>query len=147
MDLLRRTPRRAGIVACANGEERPANVLPLTLSVTKTPFERPPDYFGGGAGNPYTWVDFPVCPVEIDGEYWVIYKNGDIPTVFRWRGTNLENGKRQADGSAPLPVRRPYLLGGLWYDPRRRSSTPPCTAVLRRLRADGAADPPGHQHR
>ena len=52
----------------------------------------------------------------IDGDYWVIYKNGDIPTVFRWRGNNIENGKRQPDGTATFPVKRPYILGGVWYD-------------------------------
>ena len=36
-----------GILSCANGEEKPASLLPLTLSVTKTPFDSPPDYFGG----------------------------------------------------------------------------------------------------
>ncbi len=105
-----------GILSCVRGAEEPVNVLPLTLSLTRTPFDNPPEYFGGGAGNPYRWVDFPICPVMIDGEYWVLYKNGDIPTVFRWQGNNIENGKRQPDGTATFPVRRPYILGGVWYD-------------------------------
>src|ERR1043165_1331845 len=40
--------------------------LPFTMSVTSIDFDSPPEYFGGGSGNPYPWVDFPVCPVVID---------------------------------------------------------------------------------
>lgn len=90
--------------------------LTFKLTVTKIKFNNPPDYFGGGQGNPYPWVDFPVCPVVMDGEYWVMYMTGDGPPVYRWKGTNIENGKRQPDGSAPFPAKRPYMLGGMWYD-------------------------------
>jgi hypothetical protein len=95
-----------------------ARSLPFSMSVTKIDFDNPPDYFGGGTGNPYPWVDFPVCPVVIDNEYWVMYMTGDGPPVYRWKGTNIENGKRQPDGSASfaVAVQRPYMLGGMWYD-------------------------------
>jgi len=86
-------------------------------TITKVPFPNQPDFFGGGQGSPYTWSDFPLCPVEIDGEYWVMYKSGDGSTVFRWKGTNLEDVKRQANGTAQLPsTSKPYMLGGMWYD-------------------------------
>jgi hypothetical protein len=106
----------------ATGEAASTNVetpsLPFTLSIEKMPFENMPDYFGGGQGNPYSWVDFPICPVVIDGEYWIMYRTGDTPAVYRWKGTNIEDGKRQPDGAAPMPggVKRPYMLGGMWYD-------------------------------
>ena len=100
-------------ISAAGAETR---FLPCSITVTKMPLNNPPDYFGGNAGNPYTWVDFPVCPVLIDGEYWVIYKSGDNNTVYRWQGTNIENGQRQPDGFASFPVLRPYMLGGMWYD-------------------------------
>jgi len=90
--------------------------LPFKMTVTKVPFDNQPDYFGGGNGTPYTWTDFPLCPVEIDSEYWVIYKSGDGPGVFRWKGTNIENCKRQPDGITQFPTWRPYMLGGMWYD-------------------------------
>lgn len=94
--------------------------LPFRMSVEELKFDHQPDYFGGGQGNPYPWVDFPICPVVIDGEYWVMYMTGDGPPVYRWKGTNIENGRRQPDGSAPFPARRPYMLGGMWYDSGER---------------------------
>lgn len=97
--------------------DAPVPSLPFSMTIQKQPFPNMPDYFGGGPGNPYTWVDFPVCPVMIDGEYWVIYKNGDGPNVYRWKGANIEDAKRQPDGKAPFPqIKRPYFLGGMWYD-------------------------------
>ncbi len=85
------------------------------MTFTRIPFEDQPEYFGGGEGN--RWCsDFPYCPVMIDGEYWVMYKSGDGNTVFRWKGTNFENCRRQPDGFGSMPVNRPYMLGGMWYD-------------------------------
>ena len=52
----------------------------------------------------------------IDGEYWIIYKNGYNGPVFRFKGTNIENAIRQPDGAANFPLRTPYILGGVWYD-------------------------------
>lgn len=103
--------------ANAKPSDLKANTLPFSLSITEEPFINQPDYFGGGQGNPYAAADFPVCPVLIDGEIWVIYMLGEENTpVYRWKGTNLENGKRQPDGHASFPVKRPYMLGGMWYD-------------------------------
>ena len=47
--------------------------LPFTVKVTPQQPAHQPDYMG--PNNPVD-MDFPFCPVEIDGEYWVIYKNG-----------------------------------------------------------------------
>jgi len=93
--------------------------LPFKMTFTPLPFENQPDYFGGGEGN--AWCsDFPYSPVKIDNEYWLIYKSGDGPAVYRWKGTNIENCKRQPDGFASFPTRRPYMLGGMWYDKTTR---------------------------
>ena len=93
--------------------------LPFNISVTQIPFKNQPDYFGGGQGN--RWCsDFPYCFVMIDGKYWAIYKSGDGPTVYRWKGTNIENCKKQPDGYAAFPTRRPYMLGGMWYDSKEK---------------------------
>ena len=61
-------------------------------------------------------MDYPFCPVLMDGEYWVLFKNGYRHDVHRYQGTNIENAKRQPDSSASFPVRAPYMLGGMWYD-------------------------------
>ncbi len=87
--------------------------LPFTLTVTPETLEPLPDYMG--PKNPCD-MDFPYCPVMIDGEYWVIYKNGYNKPVFRFKGTNIENATRQPDGTANFPLRAPYILGGVWYD-------------------------------
>ena len=39
-----------GILSCVRGAEEPVNVLPLTLNLTRTPFDSPPEYFGGAQG-------------------------------------------------------------------------------------------------
>lgn len=91
----------------------------VKATITKLPFDNLPDYFGGGKGVPWCF-DFPISPVEIDGEYWIINKSGDGPTIFRWKGTNIEDCKRQPDGLGQFPVQRPYMLGGLWYDKKEK---------------------------
>ncbi|MGA2618662.1 MAG: hypothetical protein ABSF26_13695 [Thermoguttaceae bacterium] len=91
----------------------PTPALPFRLTVTPEKLESLPDYMG--PKNPVD-MDFPYCPVMIDGEYWIIYKNGYNRPVFRFKGTNIENATRQADGSASFPLRAPYILGGVWYD-------------------------------
>ncbi len=91
----------------------PTQSLPFTLSVTEIPFDNPPAYMG--PENPVD-LDYPFCPVLIDDEYWIIYKNGYRDPVFRFKGTNLENAQRQPDGFARLPGGAHYMLGGMWYD-------------------------------
>jgi len=95
--------------------------LPFTIKVTEEPFENRPDYMS--KNNPSWGMDFPYSPVMIDGEFWVITKNGYQNPVYRYKGTNIENAVRQPDGkliadtfpSAPdAPAY--YILGGMWYD-------------------------------
>jgi hypothetical protein len=87
--------------------------LPFSVKVTEEKLEPLPDYMG--SKNPVD-MDFPYCPVMIDGEYWIIYKNGYNGPVVRMKGTNIENAVRQPDGEARFPLRAPYILGGVWYD-------------------------------
>jgi hypothetical protein len=91
----------------------PAASLPCAIQITEEKIESLPDYMG--PRNPLD-MDFPYCPVMIDGEYWVIYKNGYRAPVVRFKGTNIENAVRQLDGAAKIPLRAPYMLGGMWYD-------------------------------
>ena len=66
--------------------------------------------------------DFPIPAVAMDGEFWMIFKNGYSPKVIRYKGTTIENAVRQPDGKLNLSnstwgtVMSPYLLGGMWYD-------------------------------
>jgi hypothetical protein len=87
--------------------------LPFSIKVGEAHINKMPDYMG--PGNPID-MDFPYCPVMIDGEYWVIYKNGYWVPVFRYKGTNIEDAVRQPDGAAEFPLRAPYMLGGMWHD-------------------------------
>ena len=87
--------------------------IPFSIKVTEEKLETLPDYMG--PKNPVD-MDFPYCPVMIDGEYWIIYKNGYSGPVLRYKGTNIENAVRQPDGAARFPLRAPYILGGVWYD-------------------------------
>ncbi|MDR1720027.1 MAG: hypothetical protein LBR67_07940 [Dysgonamonadaceae bacterium] len=116
--------------------------LPFKMTITTYEPAPRPDYFGGGKGNPWTWVDFPVCPVQIDDEYWVFYKGGDGPCVFRWKGTNIEDAVRQSDGNASFPVWRPYILGGIWYDKTAKKLYAPLHCEY----FDGASQPHRHIH-
>jgi hypothetical protein len=86
--------------------------LPFSLAVTEEKLEKLPDYMGPGNSID---MDFPYCPIMIDGEYWIIYKNGYTGPVLRYRGTNIENAVRQPDGKSTTPSGA-YILGGLWYD-------------------------------
>lgn len=87
--------------------------LPFTVSISKTQWESP-DYIG--PRNPDLGMDYPFCPMLMDGEFWVFFKNGYRDDVHRYLGTNIENGKRQPDSTASFPVRAPYMLGGMWYN-------------------------------
>jgi hypothetical protein len=87
--------------------------LPFSFKATEEKFDNLPDYMGP---NNKTYMDFPFGPIKIDGDFWVIYKNGYSGPVFRYKGTNMEDAVRQPDGAATFPVRSGYILGGLWYD-------------------------------
>jgi hypothetical protein len=102
-----------------------AEELPFTVKVTNVTPASLPDYL-----DPFThpsptgqWSDFPVAPVMIDRELYIIYKNGYSDKVIRYKGSNIENAVRQPDGTLnpkhPIygTVIHPYLLGGMWYDP------------------------------
>ena len=80
--------------------------------MTEEKIDKLPEYMSDR--NPVD-MDFPYCPVMIDGEFWVMYKNGYNDPVFRYKGTNIENAVRQPDGKGDLPFRA-YILGGVWYD-------------------------------
>ncbi len=98
--------------------------IPFSIKVTEEKLETLPDYMG--PKNPVD-MDFPYCPVMIDGEYWIIYKNGYSGPVLRYKGTNIENAVRQPDGAARFPL--PRLISWVAYGttPRRNGCTPPCT--------------------
>ena len=87
--------------------------LPFSVSITKLKLESP-EYIG--PTNPDLGMDYPFCPVQMNGEFWVLFENGYREDVHRYKGTNIENAKRQPDSSASFPVRAPYMLGGMWYD-------------------------------
>jgi hypothetical protein len=91
--------------------------LPFSVTVTRETFDNPPDYMGPKNPN---YMDYPYDPVLIDGEYWIFYKNGykgsGGDTVYRYKGTNIENAVRQPDGAASFSIRAGYILGGIWYD-------------------------------
>ncbi len=92
--------------------ESPNRSLPFQIKVTEERFDQPPEYMSERNPND---MDFPFCPVMIDGEFWVMYKNGYADPVFRYKGANIENAVRQLDGKADLP-KGAYILGGVWYD-------------------------------
>src|ERR1035437_3762660 len=75
--------------------------LPFTLTVTNVTPTTLRDYL-----DPHThpspsgqWSDFPVSSVMIDGELWIIYKNGYAGKVIRYKGSHIENAVRQPDGT------------------------------------------------
>ena len=92
--------------------------LPFTIKVTEDKMDKLPDYMG--PGNKVD-MDFPYCPVMIDGEYWVIYKNGYKDQVLRYKGANIEDTVAQPDGTAHFPIRGGYILGGMWYDAKDKT--------------------------
>jgi len=92
--------------------------LPFTIDVTEEQMDNTPDYFGAKG------ADFPFCPVMIDGEYWIMFKNGYTGSeggdaVYRYKGTNIENAVRQPDGVGSMPQGM-YILGGLWYNQQEK---------------------------
>src|SRR5258706_942901 len=102
-----------GLASMSAAAENLSPSLPCAIHVTEEKMESLPDYMS--PRNPLD-MDFPYCPVMIDGEYWVIYRNGYNAPVVRFKGTNIENAVRQPDGTASFPLRAPYILGGMWYD-------------------------------
>ena len=60
--------------------------LPFSVAVKEEKIDKLPEYMGKNNPN---YMDFPYCPVLIDGEYWVMYKNGYNSPVFRYKGTNI----------------------------------------------------------
>ena len=96
-----------------------AHSLPFTIRVSEEKLEQVPDYMG--PKNPID-MDFPYNPLMIDGEFWIIYRNGYVKPVLRYKGTNIENAVRQPDGSLNTPLRAPYMLGGMWYDTAEKNS-------------------------
>lgn len=88
--------------------------LPFSLTITKTPIDKLPDYLT--EKSPDEWMDFPVAAARIGTEFWVMLKNGETKPAYRFMGTNFENTQRQPDGVISTPVSRPYILGGMWYD-------------------------------
>ena len=101
------------IAAPAFADHMADTSLPFKAVVTEEKMDPLPEYMG--PKNP-TPMDFPYSPVEIDGEYWIIYCNGYRDPVVRYKGTNIENGVRQPDGARSFPINAPYILGGMWYD-------------------------------
>jgi hypothetical protein len=92
--------------------------LPFSIKVTEQKLAHPPDYMG--PGNKID-MDFPFGPVKIDGDFWIIYKNGYNGPVLRYKGATMENAVRQPDGAATFPIRGGYILGGMWYDGETRT--------------------------
>lgn len=98
----------------ASGALAQDRYLPFTMSVTEMTMDNHPDFLT--PHSPDAFMDFPVSTAMIDGSFWVMFKNGDTKNVFRFKGANFEDEKRQAGGTLFAPVTRPYILGGMWYD-------------------------------
>lgn len=99
---------------CLAAEASPR--LPFAVTVSEEKFAPLPEYMSDR--NPVD-MDFPYCPIMMEGEFWVIYRNGYHGPVLRYKGTTIENAVRQPDGKADLPTGA-YILGGLWYDARAK---------------------------
>ena len=122
----------------------PSPSLPFSIKVTEEKIDKLPDYMSDR--NPVD-MDFPYCPVMIDGEFWVMYKNGYNDPVFRYKGTNIENAVRQPDGKGDLPFRA-YILGGVWYDAGEKKLYAPLHYEIHDFHPTVIArDPSGEQHR
>jgi hypothetical protein len=102
-----------------------APVLPFTVSITPTTSKELPEYFDNVkvvSKDLSFYQDWPVSPIVIDGEFWVMQKCGYSDTVVRYKGTTIENAVRQPDGRLNIThpdwgtVVAPYILGGMWYD-------------------------------
>jgi len=94
--------------------DKSSKSLPFKLTLTKTPIDVLPNYVT--EKSPDEWMDFPVAATRINGEFWVMLKNGETKPAYRFKGTTFENATRQPDGVISAPVSRPYILGGMWYD-------------------------------
>jgi hypothetical protein len=100
------------------------DTLPFTIKVSRVESPTLPVYLDPHTHpSPNGWAtDFPVSSVVIDGEIWIIYKNGYSPMVIRYKGSRIDNAVRQPDGTLNPTnptygtVVNPYLLGGMWYD-------------------------------
>ncbi|MFZ4397199.1 MAG: hypothetical protein ACOYOU_16410 [Kiritimatiellia bacterium] len=96
-----------------------ATDAPITLEVTRVTTNLPEYLDPLGKTEPCGVItDFPISPIMIEGEMWIIFKNGYRETVARYKGTNSETAVRQPDGRmvATAAVPCPYILGGVWYD-------------------------------
>jgi hypothetical protein len=120
--------------------------LPFTISITKMPLDSLPDYLT--QKGPDQWMDFPVSTAMINGSFWVMFKNGETKPVFRYKGSNFENAKRQTNGTIYTPVSRPYILGGMWYDSADKKLYAPMhcetrgyyTTILRQIHLASSSD-------
>jgi hypothetical protein len=112
-----------GAADVRDGPERP--FLPFEIRVAET-VEAPNT-------RPAYYSDFPSGLAVINGQLWLIGKNGDAPGVTRMKGEDFETLQAQPSGAAgsgrgaqprgsvmedPAKGRcqRPYILGGIWYD-------------------------------
>jgi hypothetical protein len=101
--------------------------LPFAIKLTETQLADPPQCLWGRTG---VVQDYPPGFTLMEGDVWVIYKNGDEPVVLRSKGPTLEELVNQPGGWAGKSVgsrqsimgesrkevcRRPYILGGIWY--------------------------------
>lgn len=120
--------------------------LPFKMSVTPMQINNLPDYLT--VHSPDEWMDFPVSTAKIDGDFWVMFKNGETKPAFRYKGTNFEDTKRQADGKMFTDISRPYILGGMWYDPTDKKLYAPLhcetrgyyTSILRQIHLASSTD-------
>ena len=113
----------------------PLPALPFSIKVTEEKLDPVPPYMG--RDNPGS-MDFPFGPINIDGDFWIIYWNpaGKKTGVLRFKGTNIENAVRQPDGDKTgLPT---YLLGGLYYDKKDKRIYAPLHRESRGTRKDGS---------
>jgi hypothetical protein len=118
------TSQSAG-VSSMNTSTNAANdtSLPFAISITPQTPAKLPDYLD--LVNNRT-QDYPFCTAVIDGEFWIMMKNGypqyGGKMVTRYKGTNIDDAVKQPDGTFNLTnpkwgkVINPYILGGMWYD-------------------------------
>lgn len=98
--------------------------LPFTVAVTNVTPASLPEYLDPYGKKPPSGqiADYPMSPVVIDGELWVIHKNGYSDKIIRYKGPDIENMVRQPDGKLNPDnptygkVVHPYMLGRMWYD-------------------------------
>ena len=108
------------LVRKGEGQAGQAAALPFTLSITPATPKTLPEYLDNIKAKD-AYQDWPFPSVVIDGEFWVIQKDGSNGKVMRYKGTNIENAERQPDGclnptqAVWSTIARPYILGGVWY--------------------------------